>query len=84
MIHLWPDGELIEVLYDDAELFSAFTWRGRRHAVRGIARHWQVDEGWWRQRIWREYYKLYTDTGLLAIVYRDLLSGQWYLQSLYD
>jgi hypothetical protein len=27
---------------------------------------------------------LSTDTGLLVIIYQDLLSGEWYLQRLYD
>ncbi len=39
---------------------------------------------WWRVRIWREYFKLTTGTGLLVVIYRDLLSGAWYLQRLYD
>jgi hypothetical protein len=40
--------------------------------------------GWWRLRLWRDYYKLVTDTGLLVIVYYDLLEGKWYLQQLFD
>jgi hypothetical protein len=54
------------------------------HTVQGIAKRWRVDVEWWRKRIWREYFKLYTHTGLLVVLYRDLLTGQWYLQRLYD
>ena len=49
-----------------------------------IAKRWRVDVDWWRVRVWREYFKLATGTGLLVVIYRDLLSGGWYLQRLYD
>ncbi len=83
MTHLWPEGERIEVECD-GESPCSFTWRGYVHSVQGIAKRWRVDEGWWRQRIWRECFKLHTSTGLLVIIYRDLLTGHWYLQRLYD
>ncbi|MCB0209356.1 MAG: hypothetical protein KDJ52_08505 [Anaerolineae bacterium] len=49
-----------------------------------VAKRWRVDQDWWRGRIWREYFKLTTKTGLLVIIYRDLLTGEWFLQRLYD
>ncbi len=84
MTHLWPDGERISVSLDGKGLPDCLTWRGHDHRVQGVANRWSVDEEWWRQRIWREYFKLTTQTGLLMVVYHDLLSGQWYLQRLYD
>lgn len=61
-----------------------FTWGGQRHEVTEITKTWRVDTDWWRGRIWRAYFKLTTDTGLLVIIYQDLMSGKWYLQRLYD
>jgi len=84
MTHLWLEGEWIEVRCDTPDTPGAFTWRGSTHTVQGIAKRWRVDVEWWRKRIWREYFKLYTHTGLLVVLYRDLLTGQWYLQRLYD
>jgi len=84
MTHLWPEGEPIAVVSDADGTPRSFEWQGRTHSVTGTAKRWRVDEGWWRQRVWREYFKLYTHTGLLVIIYRDLLTGQWYLQRLYD
>ena len=84
MTRLWPDGEPIAVVSDDMETPQAFTWQGQTHAVQAIAKRWRVDQGWWRWRVWREYFKLTTDTGLLVIIYRDLLDGRWYLQRPYD
>ena len=61
-----------------------FSWQGQTHAVAHITRVWRVDIDWWRERIWRSYYKLNTDTGLLVIIFQDLLTNQWYIQRLYD
>jgi hypothetical protein len=84
MTRLWPDGEPISVLSDAMKTPHAFTWQGRTHRVQEIAKRWRVDVDWWRGRVWREYFKLTTHTGLLVIVYRDVLTGHWYLQRLYD
>ena len=63
---------------------SLLTWQNQDHLVIEITKTWRVDIDWWRERVWRAYFKLRTDTGLLVIVYQDLLSGKWYLQRLYD
>jgi hypothetical protein len=63
---------------------STFSWQGQTHTVAHITREWRVDIDWWRERTWRAYYKLSTDTGLLVIIFQDLLTTQWYLQRLYD
>jgi hypothetical protein len=84
MTHLWPAGQPIAVVVNSLAEPTSFTWQGRTHSVETIGRRWRVDMEWWRQRIWRAYYKLSTETGLLVIIYQDLLSGDWYLQRLYD
>lgn len=84
MTRLWPAGEAIAVETDELGTPRCFTWRGRAHPVQGVARRWRVDVGWWRQRTWREYFTLVTTTGLLVLIYRDLATGRWYLQRLYD
>lgn len=63
---------------------ASFTWKGQTHPVAFITRAWRVDIDWWRERIWRANYKLSTETGLLVIIYQDLLTNRWYLQRLYD
>ena len=84
MTHLWPEGEPIHVMSDAAQTPRAFDWREQTHQVQQIAKRWRVDVDWWRGRVWREYFKLTTHTGLLVILYHDLLAGGWYLQRLYD
>ncbi|MCC7209329.1 MAG: hypothetical protein IT323_18610 [Anaerolineae bacterium] len=84
MTYLWPDGQPITVEVDGLDMPHQFTWQGRVHPVQGIANYWRVDEDWWRGRICRNYFKLYTRTGLLAVLFKDLLNGRWYLERLYD
>lgn len=84
MTLLWPEGEHITVESDAMAAPHTFTWQGQLHVVQEIAKRWRVDQGWWRKRVWREYFKLTTQTGLLVIIYRDVPSGAWFLQRLYD
>jgi len=83
---LWPVGLPINVTGIDVERArpAGFTWQGQNHQVDEITREWRVDIDWWRGRVWRAYFKLSTDTGLLVVIYQDLLSGEWHLQRLYD
>jgi hypothetical protein len=82
--HLWGAGEPITVQSDAAFAPLSFTWQGRSHPVERIAKRWRLDVNWWQQRIWREYFKVVTHSGLLVVLYRDWLTGEWFLQRLYD
>ena len=84
MTLLWPAGAPIEVQHNNLLEPQYFEWQGQKYQVQSIAKRWRIDQDWWQQRIWREYFKLTTREGLLVIIYRDLLTGQWYLQRLYD
>lgn len=84
MTRLWPVGLPIEVQVDSAGCPLFLVWQGRTHTVEGVAKQWRVDLGWWQVRLWRDYFKLTTDTGLLVVIYQDLVRGTWRLQQLYD
>jgi len=84
MTRLWPDGVPIQVVSGTDGLPQAFTWRGRRHTVTGIALRWRVRVDWWAEEAWREYVKLTTAEGLLCTLYRDLRTGAWFCARLYD
>ena len=58
MTYLWAKGEAIAVKSDTLATPLVFVWQGRTHQVQRIAKRWRVDQGWWRKRIWREYFKL--------------------------
>jgi hypothetical protein len=81
---LWPAGVPIAVRHNPHLEPQSFRWQGREYRVGRIAKRWRLDQGWWRQRIWREYFKLTTIDGLLVIIYLDLIEREWYLQRVYD
>lgn len=84
MTHFWADGRALSVACDETGRPSALTWEGIRYRVLRVADRWRVDDEWWAERVWREYYWLTTEFGMLVLVYRDLLTGDWYLQRMYN
>jgi hypothetical protein len=84
MTRLWPEGVPVEVVGEADGAPQAFTWRGRRYTVAGIALRWRVRADWWTDEAWREYFKLTTVEGQLCTLYRDLKSGEWFCARLYD
>jgi len=84
MTRLWPEGSPITVLIGATEEPSQFSWQGQTHAAKEITRRWRINLDWWREGVWRDYFKLTTQTGLLVVIFHDLQTGQWYLQRLYD
>jgi hypothetical protein len=83
MSRFWRNGSAVMVTFD-GELPATFVWKGRAHSVQQITRRWQVDVEWWRFRVWREYFRLTTDTGLLVVLYHDLINDTWHIQRVYD
>jgi hypothetical protein len=63
-----------------------FTWQQEPHHILEVCNHWRVHARWWEgaQAVWREYFKVTTDSGLLCLIYHDLQSDNWYLSRIYD
>jgi hypothetical protein len=80
----WRQGEPIADLTTDEGIPIRFTWQKRVHPIHDIANIWRVDDGWWHERVWRDYYKLITTTGLLVILAHDLITDEWRLIRIYD
>ena len=85
MTRLWPEGEVLRVQCKE-EIPISFVWRGKTHYVAEVCNRWRVHTRWWEpgEIIWREYWKVVTNTGLLCLICCDLLSGNWFLVRLYD
>jgi hypothetical protein len=83
MTRLFASGAPIEVWLESAQPVR-FRWQGQAHHVMSIVNCWRVDAGWWRLRVNRDYFKVYTDTGLLVELYQDRLTDSWFLQRIYD
>ena len=84
MSRFWPAGLPVQVRCDALATPTSLTLGRVRHPVRQVLERWRVDEGWWRKRAWREYFKLLTDSGLLVVIYHDIARQEWRLQRIYD
>ena len=82
MSRLWAEGEALPVRAADG-LPSAIRWRGAWHPIRHIALSWQLDVFWWRERVYRDYFKILT-RDMVMVIYHDLLDDAWALQRIYD
>jgi hypothetical protein len=49
-------------------------------AVESTLEIWRVDDEWWRQPISRWYAEVVLEGGMHVILYRDLITGDWYIQ----
>jgi urease alpha subunit len=58
-----------------------FRWNRRRHRVLDVSARWRIHTDWWTEsEVWRDYWEVTTDTGLLCILFRDLLNESWFLE----
>jgi hypothetical protein len=54
-------------------------------AVTLVSAHWRVHTLWWTGAVvWRDYWELTTDTGLLCVLYHDLCEDTWHLERVYE
>ena len=85
MTRLWPEGETIHV-WGAAGLPEGFTWRGTPHKIDQVCNRWRVHTRGWEpgEVVYREYFKVATESGYLCLIYHDLLSEAWFLSRLYD
>jgi hypothetical protein len=84
MTLLWIMGDLIDVSLSPSGVPIHILWRKQRHPVAAILNGWRVDAEWWRFRIFRDYYKILTGTGLLIVIFHDRIKGEWRLLRVYD
>lgn len=84
MTRLWSKAMPI-VVQSGSDSPECLIWERQTHDVAAVVKQWRVGADWWRgEAVARDYFKLTTTTGLLIIIYRDLQTGAWYLQRLYD
>lgn len=84
MTRLYIGGTPIKVRIGADGLPYELVWRETVHPVAAVTRRWRIHRGWWRDPVWRDYFKLETRTGALAEVYHDLNTNKWYLQRWYE
>ena len=51
--------------------------------VKNIEDRWRIDDEWWRlEPVSRMYYSIILDNGMRIIIYKDLVTGHWYRQTI--
>jgi hypothetical protein len=57
------------------------TVRGTPCAVEAVLETWRLDDEWWRVAIARRYVEAVLDGGRHVVLYCDLGSGEWWMQT---
>jgi hypothetical protein len=84
MSKLFQQPSTLKVNEDMQHWPNSFIHRGRKENVEQILKRWRVNQWWWKVGIEREYFEVITDTGMICELYRDVVTGRWYLQRIYD
>lgn len=70
----------VSVEEDAAGLPVAFK-KKRRRKIAAIDDRWRIDDEWWRQEpVSRLYHAVRLASGERLVLYRDMVSGDWYEQ----
>lgn len=84
MTPFWPDGKTVPVAVAGEEPV-AFRWVGRTHRIQHVSARWRIHTLWWTDaEVWRDYREVTTDTGLLCLLFHDLLTDKWFLERVYE
>ncbi len=54
--------------------------RSRHLKVEAVRERWRIDDEWWRNPISRQYFALVLEDGRPVILFRDLVTGEWFNQ----
>ncbi|MFU8796162.1 MAG: DUF6504 family protein [Dehalococcoidia bacterium] len=84
MSKLFRDAIRLEVEEGYRHKPVTFIYKRRRARVRETLKQWRVVRGWWKRPVEREYFQVKTESGTICELYRDLLTGAWYLQRIHD
>ena len=55
------------------------TGTGKR--IESFGENWRMDDEWWRQPIVRRYVEVVLEGGGRAILFEDLITGEWFMQT---
>ena len=79
----WEARELKVVESGEHEPQSVVYGAGTRR-VESVLGWWRVSQEWWKSPVERDYYRVKLEGGIICEVFRDLTTGCWNLQRIYD
>ena len=66
-------------------LREGFIWQCTRYQIMIVVGPERLQTSWWSNApVQRDYYRILTETGSLFWIFRDLVSGNWYLHGIFD
>ena len=84
MTELIAPPRLVQVRTDPeglpTQLESAAGWQ----PVSRVLNRWRIDCDWWRSPVSREYWRVLLADDLAIECYCDRLTGQWFVERVYD
>lgn len=83
MVGLLEKPEKLRVIVNADGLPESLARNGRTERVEVYDR-WRVVDRWWAQEVRRDYFRVATSGGLVGEIYRDMVSGEWYLGRIHD
>ena len=54
--------------------------KGGGRAVEAVLESWRIDDEWWRLTISRLYYDVMLEGGRHIVLFKDLVTGDWFAQ----
>ena len=84
MSKLFRQAIRLEVQEDIQHRPVTFLYTGRRVRVTETLQRWRIAREWWRSPVEREYFQVRIKSGTVCEIYRNLLTGVWYLQRIHD
>ena len=51
------------------------------HTIESVGEFWRIDDEWWRQPIVRRYVEAILAGGKHVVLFEDLVTGEWWIQS---
>jgi hypothetical protein len=86
MSYFWPEGYPIVVRTDGLGQPHLFTWDWYIdiQEIILISDRWSLTDPWEEEPQKRTYYTIATETGIIAIIFVNILTQAWYIQWAYD
>lgn len=71
----------VQVELDEQRRPTVIKWPAKSEKrVESIGENWRMDDEWWRQPIVRRYVEVVLEGGGRAVLFEDLISGEWFVQ----
>ena len=79
---VWQSREISVTESDECEPVDVM-FKGRKR-VECIMSRWRISQEWWKRPVERDYFCVRLEGGIICELFRDMATGNWQLQRVYD